>query len=136
MHDQRILFIKPGNLTDFVMVDRPAAADVVALVKSRALEPRDGVVLLALLANWQHSDNTTSYCSQTMAEQLGTSRQNLIGSLNRLRRAGLLARWQPQPQRGHYTTLGSRGLLSPLFATSGGKGQRAQHLERFREALE
>ena len=130
MHDQQILFIKPGNLTDFVMVDRPAAADVVALVKSRALEPRDGVVLWALLANWEHSDNSTLYCSQTLAEQLGTNRLNLMGSLNRLRRAGLLARWQPQR-----ITLGSRAIVNPLYVTSGGKGRRKAHRERFEEAL-
>jgi DNA-binding MarR family transcriptional regulator len=111
------------------MVNRPAAADVVALVKSRALQPRDGVVLWALVANWEHGDNTTTACSAALAEQLGANRADVVRSLARIRRAGLLVRWQGR------RSVGSRGIVNPLFVTAGGLGRRQEHQERFRSAL-
>jgi hypothetical protein len=130
VNQQRILFSKPGGLHDFVMVDRPAAAEVVALVKSRALQPRDGVVLWALVANWEHGDNTTTACSAALAEQLGADRNDVIGSLNRIRLAGLMLRWQRRR-----SVLGSRGIISPRFVTAGGYGARAAHEANFLAAL-
>jgi len=130
VNQQRILFSKPGGLHDFVMVDRPAAAEVVALVKSRALQPRDGVVLWALVANWEHGDNTTTACSAALAEQLGADRNDVIGSLNRIRLAGLMLRWQRRR-----SVLGSRGIISPRFVTAGGSGARAAHEANFLAAL-
>jgi hypothetical protein len=42
-------------------------------------------------------------------------------------------RWH-QPRRHHRrTSLARLAVLNPLFVTSGGKGQRARHLERFKE---
>jgi len=133
MNDQQLLFAKPGGLLDYVMVQRLGAADVVALVKSKALEPRDGTVLWALLANWDHDNSTTSHASKDLGEQLGIHPDEVTRSLSRLRKAGLLVRWH-QPRRHHRrTSLARLAVLNPLFVTSGGKGQRARHLERFKE---
>ena len=132
MHDQQILFSKPGGLVDYVMAPRLAAADLVALGKAKALLPRDGMVLWALVANWEHNDNTTSYCSLDLAEQLGHDRADVIRSLNRLRRAGLLARWENRSPQS--TTLKSRAIISPALVTAGGEGRRNRHQERFTAA--
>jgi len=135
MNDQQILFAKPGGLLDYVMVQRLGAADVVALVKSRVLEPRDGVVLWALLANWDHTNNTTTTCSAALAEQLGAHRVEVTRSLSRIRKAGLAVRWHNPPRPHRRTPLARRAVLNPLFVTSGGKGQRARHQGRFEEML-
>jgi len=123
------MFATPGRLSDFVMVDRAAAADVVALARSRDLLPRDYAVLMALIAGWAHNDNSTLHCSAALAEQLGANRADVVRSLARIRRAGLLVRWQGR------RSVGSRGIVNPLFVTAGGRGPRKAHEERFQAAL-
>ena len=129
--NHQILFGKAGGIHDFAMVHISAAAEVAAMVKSRVLQPRDGVVLWALLGNWKRGDNTTTACSAALAEQLGADRDDVIKSLARIRRAGLMVRWQRRR-----SVLGSRGIINPGFVTAGGDGARAAHDARFLKALE
>ena len=123
------MFATPGGLTDFVMVDRPTAADVVALARSRDLLPRDYAVLMALIAGWAHNDNSTLGCSAVLAEQLGANRADVVRSLARIRKAGLLVRWKGR------RSIGNRFIVNPMFVTAGGLGRRQEHQERFRSAL-
>jgi DNA-binding MarR family transcriptional regulator len=120
---------KNRDLNDFVMMDRAGVADVVALARSKALLPRDFAVLMALIAGWAHSDNTTLGCSASLAEQLGANRADVVRSLARIRKAGLLVRWQRR------RSAGNRCIVNPLFVTAGGVSRRLQHRGRFLSAL-
>jgi DNA-binding MarR family transcriptional regulator len=129
------MFVTPAGLSDFLMVDRAAAANVVALARSRDLLPRDIAVLMALIAGWAHTDNTTDSRSAALADQLGANRADVARSLARIRKAGLLACWRGRRSNDGRRILESRGVLNPTFVTAGGSGRRKAHEERFRAAL-
>lgn len=117
------------ELCDFMMIDRHGVAEVVALARSKALQPRDYAVLMALISGWTHTDNSTTGSSAELAAQLGANRDDVIRSLARLRRAGLLVRWKAGRERRN------RSILSPSFITAGGRLRRLEHLDRFHAQL-
>jgi hypothetical protein len=118
------------RLSDFVMLDRVGAGEVVALMRDKHIRPRDFGVLLALAANFNHHDNSIPCGSSEIAEQLGWNRADAVASLSRLRREAILGRFQHQRNRE------ARYIFNPYFVTAGGPTRRANHWRRFSENLE
>jgi hypothetical protein len=118
------------RLSNFVMLYRLGAGEVVALMFDKHIRPRDFGVLLAQAANFNHHGNSIHCGSAETAEQLGWNRAESVVSLCLLRREPILGRYQHQRNRK------ARYIINPYFVTAGGPTRRASHWRRFSESLD
>jgi hypothetical protein len=123
-----------GN-EDFAMVfTEELSCTVVEATAAKRLQPRDSLALLGLLAhmNWRSGRirvTLKALAAELYGKSTPASYGNLLQSIARLKREGLLVRVREQTSGDTYY------LLNPRLASVGGPQRRGHLFQQFQEAL-
>lgn len=116
--------------TAFSMTHHEWIPKLLALVRERKLQPRDVLVIYALLSHMNAMTGRIVVRLETIAEEVGVPSSHVFRTFKRLQENLVAVRCKGRTSKGVFF------LLNPYYVSVGGKAKQAQLWSKFQEALD